>query len=119
MPPQADPGSGERSRSIPSVAKNISWWIMFYIICYDIVDDRLRDKVVKQLKGVGCRAQKSVFECPDLSEKQFLKLKDVLEGIIDHTQDSVRYYRQCKACLEIFEWSGVGDEPFTGSCGYF
>lgn len=92
---------------------------MFCVVCYDIVDDRLRDKVVKHLKGVGVRVQKSVFECPDLSEKQFLQLKDVLEGIIDHTQDSIRYYRQCKPCLSRFEFSGVGDRPFTGTCGFF
>lgn len=62
---------------------------MFFIICYDIVDDRLREKVVKQLKGLGVRVQKSVFECPNLSERQFLQLKDVLEEIIDHTEDSL------------------------------
>jgi CRISPR-associated protein Cas2 len=83
------------------------------------VDDRLRDKVVKHLKGLGVRVQKSVFECPELSEKQFLKLKDILEGTIDHTQDSIRYYRLCKACLTLVEFSGVGDKPFTGRCGFF
>jgi CRISPR/Cas system-associated endoribonuclease Cas2 len=42
--------------------------------------------VVKQLKGVGCRVQKSVCEFSDLTEKQFLKLKDILEETVDHTQ---------------------------------
>lgn len=84
---------------------------MFYLVCFDIVDDKTRNRVAKALKGSGYRVQKSVFECPDLTEKQFLKLKDRLEGLIDSTQDSVRYYRQCRGCLHCFEFSGIGEEP--------
>jgi CRISPR-associated protein Cas2 len=84
---------------------------MFYLVCFDIVDDSIRNKVAKALKGYGYRVQKSVFECPDLTEKQFLKLKDTLEGLIDNTEDTVRYYRQCKGCLRGCEVSGIGDLP--------
>jgi CRISPR-associated protein Cas2 len=84
---------------------------MFYLVCFDIVNDSARTKVAKALKGYGYRVQKSVFECPDLTEKQFLKLKDRLEGLIDHTEDSVRYYRQCKGCLRDCELSGIGELP--------
>jgi CRISPR-associated protein Cas2 len=52
-----------------------------------------------------------VFECPDLTEKHFLKLKDRMESLIDQTEDSVRYYRQCKGCLRECEMSGIGDLP--------
>ncbi len=49
--------------------------------------------------------------CPNLTEEQFLNIKDKIEAIIDQNQDSVRYYRQCKKCLKDFEFSGIGEEP--------
>lgn len=84
---------------------------MYYLVCFDISDDRTRYRAVKVLKGYGQRVQKSVFECPDLSEKRLLKLKDLLEGLIDFTTDSVRYYRQCRGCLAECELSGIGELP--------
>ena len=84
---------------------------MFYLVCFDIVDDSVRNKVADILKGYGYRVQKSVFECPDLSEKKLFKLMDKIEGKIDATEDSVRYYRQCKACLDSFEFTGIGEKP--------
>jgi CRISPR-associated protein Cas2 len=85
--------------------------VMFYLVCFDIVDDRIRDKVGKVLKGYGYRVQKSVFECPDLTEHQFLRLKDKIEQLIDFNEDNVRYYRLCKKCLREFENSGLGEPP--------
>lgn len=84
---------------------------MFYLICYDISDNRARYRVVKALKGFGTRVQKSVFECPDLTEKQLLDLQEKMEALIDHGADSVHYFRLCKACLQEIEWSGIGHEP--------
>lgn len=90
---------------------------MFYLVCFDITDDRVRYRVVKILKGFGQRVQKSVFECPDLTEKKLLKLKDKLEGLIDFTTDSVRYYRQCRSCLGECELSGTGELPSAEDFG--
>jgi CRISPR-associated protein Cas2 len=84
---------------------------MFYIVCYDISDNRVRYRVVKALKGFGTRIQKSVFECPDLNEKQLLELQDKMSALIDHGADSVHYFRICKACLKEVEWTGVGKDP--------
>ncbi|TVQ98048.1 MAG: CRISPR-associated endonuclease Cas2 [Desulfovibrionales bacterium] len=84
---------------------------MFYLVCFDISDDPTRARVVKVLKGHGYRVQKSVFECPDLTEKRFLKLKDRLEGLVDMTTDSIRFYRQCRGCLKDFEFTGIGTPP--------
>ena len=36
---------------------------MFCLVCFDIVEDRSRTRVVKVLKSHGQRVQKSVFEC--------------------------------------------------------
>jgi CRISPR-associated protein Cas2 len=89
---------------------------MLYIICYDISDNRARYRVVKALQGYGVRIQKSVFECPDLTEQQLLELQEKLEAYIDHGEDSVYYLRICRACVKEIEWSGLGrkaqDEPF-------
>jgi len=82
-----------------------------YLICFDISDDRVRYRVVKVLKGVGRRVQKSVFECPDLSEQRLLLLQRKMESLIDHGSDSVRYYRLCKACVAEVEWTGSGEAP--------
>jgi len=92
---------------------------MFYLICFDIVNDQIRAKVAKILKGYGYRVQKSVFECPDLTEKQFLELKDKIESLIDVTEDSVRYYRQCRQCLKSCELSGLGELPEVKSYKIF
>lgn len=86
---------------------------MVYLICFDISDDRVRYRVVKALKGYGRRVQKSVFECPDLSEHRLLLLQRKMESLIDHGSDSVRYYRLCKACVAEVEWTGVGGPPNT------
>lgn len=82
---------------------------MVYLICFDVSDDRVRYRVVKALKGHGRRVQKSVFECPNLSEHRLLLLQKKMESLIDHGSDSVRYYRLCKACVAEVEWTGVGD----------
>ncbi len=84
---------------------------MFCLICFDIVDDRKRYRVVKELKGVGVRVQKSVFESGDLKESRYLELKRRLEKIIDHEQDSVRFYFLCKSCVPRIDYSGIGHEP--------
>ncbi len=84
---------------------------MFYLVSFDIVDDRVRYRVVKIIKEYGIRVQKSVFECSRLTEKQLLRLKHRLEERIDHGEDSVRYYPICRDCLAKVETSGAGRLP--------
>jgi len=84
---------------------------MFYVVCFDIVDDRIRYRVVKVLKAYGYRVQKSVFECPGVTEEQFLKMRTAIEKLIDHLDDSVRYYYLNRSCLEKFEFDGIGEKP--------
>ena len=92
---------------------------MYYVICYDITDDRIRTKASKLLDGHGKRVQNSVFECADLTEKQLLKIMDKLDRLIDHETDSVRLYRQCKGCLAQFDLIGVGGKPELAASGYY
>ena len=84
---------------------------MFYVVAFDISDDRTRYRIVKTLKGSCSRVQKSVFECPDLTERQFLKLKGDLESLMDETTDVIRYYRLCRKCIRDVEYSGQGEGP--------
>lgn len=86
---------------------------MFCLVCFDIVDDPTRNRVGKILKEYGERVQKSVFECSDLSEERFLKLKQRLEDCIDSSEDTVRYYFICQGCLKKVEYSGIGLPPQT------
>jgi CRISPR-associated protein Cas2 len=84
---------------------------MFYLVCFDIVEDPTRARVVKVLKEYGERVQKSVFECANLNEKAFLKMKSRVEDLIDSGEDTVRYYVLCQGCLKNVELSGVGEPP--------
>jgi CRISPR-associated protein Cas2 len=84
---------------------------MFCLICFDVSDDRKRYRVVKELLGVAVRVQKSVFECADLKEERYLKLKKKLEKLLDHSSDSIRYYFLCRGCVPRVEHSGKGEPP--------
>ena len=86
---------------------------MFCLICFDISDNRKRYRVVKELKGLSVRVQKSVFECADLKENHFIDLKKRIEKNIDPAEDSVRYYFLCRGCTPRVEYSGKGNVPVT------
>jgi CRISPR-associated protein Cas2 len=92
---------------------------MFYLVCFDIVDNRDRRKVVKINRGYGYRVQKSVFECPGLTERQFLNLRNSLEEIIDNISDTVRLYRLCNGCIQTVEVVGIGEQPKTAAVVVF
>jgi CRISPR-associated protein Cas2 len=83
---------------------------MCYVIAYDIPDDRRRTKVHKILSGFGTWTQYSLFEC-FLSKKELVLLKSKLAKHIKETQDSVRFYPLCAACLDKVET--VGGQPPT------
>lgn len=84
---------------------------MFYLVCFDIVEDRARYRVCKVLKDFGVRVQKSVFECSNMDEEKFLRMRDRMEEFIDDSQDSVRYYRLCGGCVQAVEFAGIGGPP--------
>ena len=64
---------------------------MFYLVCYDVVLDRRRNKVAHILEGYGLRVQKSVFECfMGLGEMQ--KLQAQMLKRVSLPEDNVRLY---------------------------
>ena len=70
---------------------------MFYIISYDIPDDRRRTKIAKTLLDFGDRVQYSVFEAK-LDKKLLDKLTQRLIETIEKSEDSIRVYPLCAAC---------------------
>lgn len=71
----------------------------FYVIAYDITDDRRRAKVVKRLEKCGVRSNYSVFECM-LTDGQYHKLQEALGKIIrPKEQDRIVYYPVCVNCF--------------------
>ncbi len=82
--------------------------IMFYIISYDVSDDKRRTQIAEILKDFGTRVQYSVFECL-LTEDQFAMLLRRLRLSIDPTTDSLRCYRLCQACVDEIIVEGRGD----------
>ena len=70
----------------------------WFVISYDIPDNKRRTKVMKLLEGYGHRAQFSVFEC-DLGTKNADTVRQRLEALIDAARDDVRIYYFCDGCL--------------------
>jgi CRISPR-associated protein Cas2 len=62
----------------------------FYFVCYDISDDKRRDKVFKVLLDFGLHRQFSVFECK-LTETDYLRMKARLGELIDADEDQVLF----------------------------
>jgi CRISPR-associated protein Cas2 len=76
-----------------------------YVVAYDIAEDRRRAKVHKLLSGFGHWTQYSLFECY-LTEKEYVRLRGLLDRQITASQDSVRFYVLCEACRKRVETIG-------------
>ena len=70
---------------------------MLTVVCYDIIDDKQRTKLAKQLGNFGVRVQYSVFEC-NLNAAQLEKMLQIALKFIDPEKDSLRIYQLCQAC---------------------
>jgi CRISPR-associated protein Cas2 len=81
----------------------------FYVVAYDIPDDRRRTKIHKTLSGFGQWTQFSLFEC-HLTDKQYLQLRQRLDRHLKPDEDSLRFYALCAACLAKVETIG-GEKP--------
>lgn len=64
---------------------------MYWIVSYDIPNDKRRTKVSKILEGFGRRAQYSVFEC-EIDDEKCDRLAQLLARAIDPDEDDVRFY---------------------------
>jgi len=85
-------------------------------VSYDISDPKRWREVHNLLKDHGTWVQLSVFECW-LTEEEYAKVKTLIRGLIDPTQDRIRFYNLCKQCREkttSFGWSEMAEEPSDG-----
>ena len=78
------------------------------VASYDIHDPQRLSRVGKIMKDYGERVLQSVFEC-NLTDERFERMKSRIEDVIDHMEDSVRYYFVCDKCLKNVELSGLGE----------
>jgi len=60
----------------------------YYLITYDISDDKRRNKIFKLLEGQGDHAQYSVFLC-DLSRSELASTRADICDIINQREDQV------------------------------
>jgi CRISPR-associated protein Cas2 len=66
---------------------------MFYLVCYDVVNNVRRDRVSRLLEGYGLRIQKSVFECvltPD--QYELLQKRLQTQRYLNPDEDQIRFY---------------------------
>jgi CRISPR-associated protein Cas2 len=87
---------------------------MFWIVSYDIVDDRRRYKVSQILESYGTRAQYSVFEC-EITDRQQMSLQGKLRAVIDTDEDDIRFYPMNEAYIERVKTLGKGQLNRWGS----
>ena len=78
-----------------------------YVVCYDIVSDRLRVQVAKKMLDYGTRIQDSVYECL-LDGAGLRRLLDQMERFPLDGDDKVRLYRICANCVEQVRIYGSG-----------
>ena len=82
--------------------------VQHILASYDIHDPKRLTKVARIMKDHGERVLKSVFEC-NLTTEGFEGMKHRVEQVIDHMEDSVRYYYLCDKCLRNIQMSGLGE----------
>ncbi|OCR00516.1 CRISPR-associated endonuclease Cas2 [Oscillatoriales cyanobacterium USR001] len=71
---------------------------MYIFICYDVPEDKRRTKIHKILKSYGQWMQYSGFECADLNETQYAKMRSRLAKIIKPEEDSILFFPLCVCC---------------------
>jgi CRISPR-associated protein Cas2 len=80
----------------------------YWVIAYDISNDRRRQRVAKTLEKYGIRSNFSVFEC-FVTESQLMLIQKRIKKFIDTSDDSVLYYYLCKSCIN--KRAGIGRMP--------
>jgi CRISPR-associated protein Cas2 len=63
-----------------------------YLVCYDIADDKRRDRVFRVCKNHGNHLQFSIFEC-DLTGMELAALHRELLEILSQAEDQVLFVR--------------------------
>ena len=86
---------------------------MKYLVTFDIVENKKRNKLSTYLQEYGTRVQKSVFEI-NIKQKEFQNLLDKIKFLIEK-EDSIRFYRQDENTLKHFYFMGFGNKAFENN----
>ncbi len=70
----------------------------FFVLAYDIADDKRRLRIAREMEAVGERVQGSVFEAW-LSDAELEKLLKRVKKVLRQEEDSLRIYQLCEAAL--------------------
>ena len=70
----------------------------WYLVCYDVRDDRRLRKVARHLEGYGTRLQYSIFRCW-LSGEQMQRLRWELTEKFVTPEDDVMFIPLCSRCV--------------------
>ena len=79
----------------------------FYILAYDIADDRRRQKIAKLCESTAERVQGSVFEA-HLTQAELDQLIKRVGKVFEEKEDSLRIYQLCIDCRQKIRTEGVG-----------
>ncbi|MDR2527359.1 MAG: CRISPR-associated endonuclease Cas2 [Rickettsiales bacterium] len=80
---------------------------MRFLICYDVADDSLRNKIVKILESYGERVQYSVFEFNlNPARVKEMKYKLIKRKLLDRKKMSFSIYSICENCYKKVERYG-------------
>lgn len=79
----------------------------FWIIAYDIADNRRRARIDRLLKNYAVRVQESVFE-GWISHSQLRQLKRELSQEMNAAYDHIRLYTLCHWCEGVIKSQGKG-----------
>ncbi len=71
---------------------------MRYVISYDVVDDRRRERVARTLDDYGDRVQRSVFEA-ELDQRHLSLLVERLRREMNTDEDNIVIYPLCATCV--------------------
>ncbi|GAB4396856.1 MAG: CRISPR-associated endonuclease Cas2 [Anaerolineales bacterium] len=69
----------------------------FYLLTYDVPDNKRRLKLAKALEALGERVQYSVFEAY-LTDKELEKLLKQVQKLLNESEDNLRVYVLCGQC---------------------
>ena len=79
----------------------------FYLLAYDIADDRRRAKIAKIMESMGGRVQGSVFEAYLTPANLEILLKKT-QKVLKKEEDSLRVYVLCESCRAKVRAIGLG-----------
>ncbi len=83
---------------------------MQYVVCYDISDDRRRDRMARTLLDFGTRVQESVFVA-NLEDEQAERMRKRIGKVLSKEADRVHVFVVCAACERRTEVLGDGEVP--------